>query len=371
MRNTRFGLPVFLALLAMLGLTLLTAYAAGSDTAWTTDTLDDFAQGTMAGVDVWSEPGAAQLDHLWWPNARVNDDEAESQVNPQSTFVLSPTDGMTETLFLPLVVRNSGSGSGIDVTQLVETDDDILGISDLVPGPYADAMAAGARVVNLEPMNTFFVLWTPEGYEEMATRRVMVIAHGNTGDAYREMGLELDFPGEPDYAIVTVQWWSGQGEQMYSAQQFYAFMDVALRYMAYKYHAQLDKCALRGWSLGSEISFEVTYLDRINDTNYLKLTISHDGGMMPDPDNMSVGKEFTRNLYDGLYGDDAFEGRHFYLYAGTVGQVGYMRNTEETLTNFGGVVERLVEDADAGHDGFYRHTQYHEEALQIFFQMTP
>ncbi|NOZ07090.1 MAG: hypothetical protein GXP41_12190 [Chloroflexi bacterium] len=271
-------------------------------------------------------------------------------------------------VYLPLL---AGGSVGIDVSQLVETDDDILGISDVEPGPYADVMAAGARVVNLEPMNTFFVLWVPEGYENMAARRVMVIAHGHGGTAYREVGLELDFAREHGYAIVAIQWWTGEGDVMYSAQQFYEFMDVALRYMEYKYHTQLDKCALRGWSLGSEISYEVTYLDKTSGNHRLALTISHDGGMMPDPDNMSVGKEFVRNLYDGVYGDKAFAGTHFYLYSGLEPQIGYMRNTAQVITSFGGVVERLVTDEGAGHDGFYRHPQYHEEALAIFFQLTP
>ena len=61
----------------------------------------------------------------------------------------------------------------------METDDDFLGISALSPGLYADAIASGTRVVNLEPMNAFFVLWVPAGYESMEIRRVMVIAHGS------------------------------------------------------------------------------------------------------------------------------------------------------------------------------------------------
>ena len=157
---------------------------------------------------------------------------------------------------------------------------------------------------------------------------------------------------------------------MYSGQQFYDFMDVALRYMACKYKTQLDKCALCGWSMGSEISYEVTYLDRVRGANRLALTISHDGGMMPDPENMSVGKEFTRNLYNGVYGDDAFADKHYYLYAGTEPQIGYMRNTSQVITHFGGTVERLILDEGAGHDGFCRHPKYHEDALDIFFRLT-
>ncbi len=271
-------------------------------------------------------------------------------------------------VFLPLVVRNYDSDT-IDVTKLVETNDDILGISALRPDPYADAIAAGARVVNLEPMDTFFALWVPDGYEEMEDRRVMVIAHGHGGDAYREIGLELNFPGDPDYAIVAIQWWTGVDDVMYSGQQFYDFMDVALRYMEYKYHTQLDKCALRGWSFGSEISYEVTYLDRVQGGQRLALTISHDGFMRPDPDEMAVGREFTQNLYDGLYGSDAFSGTHFYLYTGEAHT--NITNTQQVITDFGGTVERMVVDAEAGHDGFYIHPQYHEEALNIFYRLTP
>ncbi len=258
-----------------------------------------------------------------------------------------------------------------DVAKLVETNDDILGISATVPQPYADVMEAGGRVVNLEQMNTFFALWTPDGYESLSSRRVMVVAHGHTGNAYRELANELDFAKDYQYAIVTIQWWTGTGETMFSAEQFYEFMDIALRYMEYKYNAQLSKCAYRGWSLGSEISYQVTYLDRLNGKNRLALTISHDGGMMPDPTNMSVGKEFVTNLYAGDYGSNPFDGTHFYLYAGMEPQIGYMENTKDVITNFGGKVEQLIEDEGAGHDGFYTHPQYHIEAIEKFISLTP
>ncbi len=264
----------------------------------------------------------------------------------------------------------AGGRTGIDVSKLAETENDAFGISSLAPKPYADALAAGSRVVNLEPMDTFFVLWVPDGYAAMENRRVMVVAHGHGGNAYWEMGNELPFAQERGYAVVTIQWGSGDGEQMYSGQQFYQFMDAALQYMEYKYKAQLDKCAFRGWSLGSEISYEVTYLDRVNGNGRLALTISHDGGIMPDPNDMAVGREFALDLYDGAYGDEPFNGAHFYLYAGEEIQIEHMRNTEQVITSFGGVVERLITDEGAGHDGFYRHPQYHEEALDIFFRLT-
>ena len=294
---------------------------------------------------------------------------SEQPQGPKSTSTVQP---LTRTPMptAPETVTPALGGGEVDVTQLTETETDILGMYKDDTNAYNDVIAAGARVVNLEPMHTFFIVWVPDGYKEMATRRVMVVAHGHTGSSYFQMAKELEFARKYGYAVVAIQWWAGEGDKMYSGEQFYAFMDTALRYMAYKYNAQLDKCAYRGWSMGSAISFEVTYLDKIKGTHYLKLTISHDGGMWPDPSQMAVGREFVTNLYNGMYGDDAFEGKHFYLYAGKE-QAKIMRNTAEVIPKFGGVVERLVEDLSAGHDGFFEHPQYHEEAIEIFFQLAP
>jgi len=91
---------IFLAL-GMLGLALLTTRAAGGGyTEWSTDTFPDFCQGTMNGVDVWSDPGTARLDRNWYPNVRVNDVSSQSKLAPSLTFALTGTGGTTETVFL-------------------------------------------------------------------------------------------------------------------------------------------------------------------------------------------------------------------------------------------------------------------------------
>jgi len=95
---------IFLAL-GMLGLTLLTTRAAGGGyTEWSTDTFSDFCQGTMNGVDVWSDPGTARLDRNWYPNVRVNDVSSQSKLAPSLTFALTGTGGTTETVFLAVWV---------------------------------------------------------------------------------------------------------------------------------------------------------------------------------------------------------------------------------------------------------------------------
>jgi hypothetical protein len=58
------ALSGILLALGMVSLVLLTTRAAGGDPEWSTDTFLDFCDGTMNGVDVWSEPGTARLDRV-------------------------------------------------------------------------------------------------------------------------------------------------------------------------------------------------------------------------------------------------------------------------------------------------------------------
>ncbi len=95
------ALSGILLALGMVSLVLLITHAAGeADPEWSTDTFLDFCDGTMNGVDVWSDPGTARLDRNWYPNVRVNDVAAQSRNYPRLSFALTNTGTITETVFL-------------------------------------------------------------------------------------------------------------------------------------------------------------------------------------------------------------------------------------------------------------------------------
>ncbi|MCK4315807.1 MAG: exo-alpha-sialidase [Anaerolineae bacterium] len=94
------ALSGILLALGMVSLVLLITHAAGGDPEWSTDAFADFCQGTMNGVDVWSVPGAARLDHRWFLNIKVNDDSSQSKLSPRLSFALTNTGTTTETVFL-------------------------------------------------------------------------------------------------------------------------------------------------------------------------------------------------------------------------------------------------------------------------------
>jgi hypothetical protein len=74
--------------------------AAPGTAEWRLDTLADFAQGTMDGVDVWTQPGAVRLDRAAWPNARVNSPASQGRFAPSLSFLLSDTHAGPETHFV-------------------------------------------------------------------------------------------------------------------------------------------------------------------------------------------------------------------------------------------------------------------------------
>ena len=86
--------------LGMAFVVLMGASAAGGDHEWVTTSLADWSDGTMDGVDLWTESGTARLDHAWRPNARVNDVADQGKMAPSVTFVLSNTASATETHFI-------------------------------------------------------------------------------------------------------------------------------------------------------------------------------------------------------------------------------------------------------------------------------
>ena len=91
-----------LLVLGMLSMLFLTVSASGGGgETWRTDILSDFVDNsTLDGVDVWSMPGSARLDHRWFFDTQVNDNADQSRFSPRLSFALTNTASTTGTLFL-------------------------------------------------------------------------------------------------------------------------------------------------------------------------------------------------------------------------------------------------------------------------------
>jgi len=261
----------------------------------------------------------------------------------------------------------------INISRLEESDTDILGfyLDEDWERDYRKMMDAGARVVNLESLNTFFLIWVPQGYSEMEDRRVMVVMHGSARTAYDEAETELEKAQEHGYAIVAVQWWGARPSRHLKAAGVHEVIDIALRYTEFKYGSELDKVALEGYSRGSIISYEVTFWDRYEGTDYFALTISNQGGL-----TNYINTGFLDKLQSGEYGAEPFEGARFFMYCGMEDEafgieVCYrMQETKDIIEGYGATVERFIQDPEGLHTGYHRSDEYHEEAIQTFIALT-
>ncbi len=260
-----------------------------------------------------------------------------------------------------------------DLGNLHETTTDLLGIYQWSPN-YQAAIEAGARVVNLVNLGTFFVLWVPGDYAQRPARRVIVTMHGSKGNAYAPIERELEMAPKYGYAIVAVQWWKGQSppNEYFTSLEMYNLIGLALRYMQDRYGTDVHKAAYVGFSMGSARSYEVTYWDRALGTHYFALTVSHSGGVpLKDP------PPFFHRLQNGEFGPTPFAGTHFFMYCGLqdeewgTEQCAQMRNAERIVRQYGATIERFIEDPEGTHAGYYSNPEYHEAGVQTFIRLTP
>lgn len=255
------------------------------------------------------------------------------------------------------------------VAGLEESTTDILGFHKTSPD-YQKAIDAGLRVVNVPELGSFFALWVPDEYNQQEVRRVMAVVPGTKGVVYKTLGLRLPHARAHGYALVIVQWWLGEGDDYLPASVVYSLLAAGLEYVGAEYGADVHRAALEGFSRGSAISWEIAYWDRALGNDYFALFICHSGGMH-DP-----GPPFIAGLRAGAWGDDVYAGQHFYMYCGMKdrqwgpAQCEYMHNAEQMVIEYGGTVERFIEDPTGDHADFLLKDDYYEDAVRAWFELT-
>lgn len=273
---------------------------------------------------------------------------------------------------------NTGTGAttstatAIDVTKLTETTADSLGSYTHDSSSYNTMISAGAKVVNVSQLNTWFLVWLPSDYSSQTVRRVMIATHGTGGTAYAEAKDELSWAQANHYAVLAPQWWMSATDSYLDPAAVYQVIDAGMRYLIWKYGAQQGKAAYEGFSRGSSISYEVTYWDKAGGANYIAFTISHSGGM---PANQPT--PFFTKVTQGAYGATPFSGAHFYMYCGMLDEewgtqmCQYMNDARTLIEPRGATIERFIQDASGGHAGYKTLSDYHQVAVQKFLALTP
>jgi len=262
----------------------------------------------------------------------------------------------------------SDPASSDHVLAFQESEIDILGFHEISPA-YRAVIDAGVRVVNVRELGSFFAVWIPYNYASQDEHRVMLLVHGSDDDAYSTIAGRMKRALHHGYALVAVQWWMGEGDRYLEPEVVYLLASTAMDYVGQAYGADIHNAAYEGFSRGSSIAYQIAYSDRVLGSNYFRLFICHSGGMH------KPGPPFIENLQAGAFGDDAFEGQHFYMYCGMkdeqwgTAMCEYMDNAERTVTKYGGIVERYIRDPDGNHGGFLKNDAYYEDAIATWFDL--
>jgi len=230
-------------------------------------------------------------------------------------------------------------------------------------------MNAGVRVVNVRELGSFFTLRIPYGYASQDEHRVMLLVHGSDGDAYSMIAGRMKRAQDHGYALVAVQWWLGESDRYLEPEIVYLLISTAMEYVGRTYGADIHAAAYEGFSRGSAIAYQIAYSDRVLDSDYFALFICHSGAMH------EPGSLFIENLRTGAFGENAFEGQHFFMYCGMkdeqwgTAMCDYMDDAEQIVTKHGGIIERFVKDPDGNHGGFLESDTYYEDAINTWLKL--
>ena len=265
----------------------------------------------------------------------------------------------------------------VETAQIVESKTDLLGLyrKPRHSRNYTLLKERGLRVLNLPEEERFAAVWKPEGY---ASGRILVLLHGTGGSAYDGMKDELALAEAYDLMLVGIQWHDERTDVYDTGDKIYHRIDEVLRYLEKSDGVRPDKVALSGFSRGSAMSYEVTWLD-LQSNRYFDLTISHSGGVHSDgviaPLESSKPGVFLSKWLNGELGPTAFAGSHFFLYAGMKDEqwgtqmADYIARARDLLKGSGGDVVECIIDPNGTHMGYLRTPEYHERSMKAFMKI--
>lgn len=283
--------------------------------------------------------------------------------------------------FAPTGISGSQGGVAYTASQafkpaLVETSQDYLGLYKTSTN-YAQVAAQGMKVINLADEESYAVYWQPSSLQQ---GRIMVAVHGTDGTPYAELKDEIEFGTKYGYAVLGILWQNQRSKSYYSATQVYRIIHKALQHVKEHYGNDLSRVAYVGFSRGSAVSYETTYLDR-QGYQYFDLTISHSGGIPTSlavaPKSSSDPDLFFSNLtYDRL-GSNPLAGTRFFLYCGEKDEqwgtemCKQFDNANSLILKNGGTVVEFIRDAAGTHAGYRANSAYHEKGVSQFISATP
>lgn len=231
------------------------------------------------------------------------------------------------------------------------------------PDRYNFAVEKGAQFIPTSDGRSFYVLWTPAGFDQAALRPMIATIHGHASWAFDEFFLWQPYAQARGYGVIALQWWFGGGEALtdyYLPKEMYPIFDHALRNL----QIEPGKVLFHGFSRGSANTYATTVFDW-QTNRFFGLTLSNSGGAAEDfPPNVDI--------INGKFGPMPLAGAHWAMYCGeqdpNPDQSGCpgMQAASAFVVRYGAVVDLFIQDPDGDHGGFHLHPANVNMALDVF-----
>jgi hypothetical protein len=250
------------------------------------------------------------------------------------------------------------------INSLTSADTDFLNL-DGITIKSKQTKTIGVKVINLPDKNSFFAYYLPPKFDSLKVKPILILLHGNDSNVYEELSKEFILAQKHGYGLLAIQWWLGARNSYLDARAIFKLIEIGLTYLKIKYNASINACCLSGYDKGATLTYEITLYDWFKNTDYIKYTIAHAGGIPFDNPRFGFISDLTANKY----GKTPYVNDKFFLYC-VVDDPYYhnklcleVNNAREILTTYGATIDTFVIDNSQYHDGFQQNPTIHELAI--------
>lgn len=336
-----------------------------SDTTGTIDHQSKYAVWIGATVFFFAAIGVGVVTLVLLGNSR------EVPRRPVSPIVQKRTSVAERSEVIPNVTESDGKNvkpdivsksppsltpSPVPTIEIMESTTDNLGYA-AKSKKASTVMAAGSYVLNLTSPKTYAVVWMPKS----KINKVLVLLPGTNGTPYDGLGDELAEAQKFGYGLVGLQWHNKETDTYMEPADVYTCLHAVLQYLRTNKNLSAEKFILQGFSRGSAISYEVTYLDQIG-SNWFTATAALSGGVPVDSKlEVKSGKGadgFFLKLNTDKVSTSAYTNHHWFMYCGMEDEewgttmCDQISNAEMLVKKYGGIVDVIIKDPTGKHMGF-------------------